>query len=176
MSQGLVQRFEQHQQRGRPRHTYSLTDQGQVFLGQNYAELAMTLWNELKTFEDRSVGMRLLRRVADRLGERYRRQMPGSNVSERLADLRKLLTDRGIDVEVDERGQLPVLRQHSCPYHDLAKIDRTVCGIEMRMFEKALNSDLKLSQCRLDGHTCCEFEVRRSDQAAPAVVPVGAPG
>jgi predicted ArsR family transcriptional regulator len=161
MAQGLVRRTAQPEGRGRPRHNYSLTEQAHALLGQNYADLAMTLWRELKSFEDRAVGMKVLRRVADKMAERYRRQMPGQDVRERLADLQRLLADRGIDAEVDDKGQLPVLRQHSCPYHELAEVDRTVCGIEMRMFEKALDSDLKLSQCRLDGHGCCEFEVRR---------------
>jgi predicted ArsR family transcriptional regulator len=169
MAQGLVERSVEHEGRGRPRHGYFLTEQAQVLLGQNYADLAMVLWGELKGFEDRAMGMKVLRRVADKLAERYRRQMPGRDVHERMADLKKLLSERGIDVEVDERGNLPVLRQHSCPYHELAGVDRTVCGIEMRMFEKALDSDLKLSQCRLDGHRCCEFEVRQpSTVAEPA--------
>ncbi len=174
MGQGLVRRTEEHKGRGRPGHKYSLTDEAQLLLGQNYADLAMTLWNEIKSFEDRALGMKMLRRVADKLAERYRRQMPGHDVDERLSDLKKLLSDRGIDVEVASKGQLPVLRQHSCPYHELAEADRTVCGIEMRMFEKALDSDLKLSQCRLDGHACCEFEVRRSEPAE--VVAASSPG
>ena len=173
MAEGLVSRTPENRGRGRPRHSYTLTDDGQMLLGQNYADLAMTLWNELKTYEDRALGMKLLRRVADKLAERYRRQMPGRDVSERLADLRQLLVERGIDAEVDEHGRLPVLRLHSWPYHGLAEVDRTVCGIEMRMFEKALDSDLKLSQCRLDGHTCCEFEVRPSTEAAQPVEVAG---
>jgi predicted ArsR family transcriptional regulator len=176
MGQGLIRRTEQVKGRGRPEHRYSLTEEAELLLGQNYADLAMTLWSEIKAFEDRAIGMKLLRRVADKLAERYRRQMPGRDVTERLGDLRNLLAERGIDAEVDAHGRLPVLRQHSCPYHDLAKADRTVCGIEMRMFEKALDSDLKLSQCRLDGHSCCEFEVRESAEELEPVVAAGTPG
>ena len=121
MAQGLVERTEEHKGRGRPSHSYRLTEQAQVLLGQNYADLAMTMWDELKSFEDRAVGMKVLRRVADKLAEQYRREMPGRDVHERLADLRKLLVDRGVDVEVDENGRLPVLRQHSCPYHEIGR-------------------------------------------------------
>jgi predicted ArsR family transcriptional regulator len=172
MADGLVDRELQHEGRGRPRHSYFLTAQAHVLLGQNYADLAMTLWQELKTFEDRAIGMRLLRRVADKLADRYRRRMPGRDVGERLEDLKNLLKERGVDVEVAANGRLPVLRQHSCPYHELAVADRTVCGIEKRMFEKALDSELKLSQCRLDGHRCCEFEIRDPEPASqPATGP-----
>jgi predicted ArsR family transcriptional regulator len=167
MAQGLVDRAVEHLGRGRPRHTYFLTPKAHVMLGQNYADLAMTLWRALKQLDDRAMGMTVLRQVADRMAEDYRRRVPGRNVRERLDDLRGLLIDRGMDVEVDNNGQLPVLRQHSCPYYELAENDRTICGIEMRMFEKVLDSDLKLSQCRLDGHRCCEFEVREPQTREP---------
>lgn len=177
MAQGLIERTEQHAGRGRPRHSYRLTQRAHGMGGQNYADLAKTLWSELKAFEDRAIGMKVLRRVADKLAERYRREIAGNDVHQRLLDLQKLLIERGVDVEVDESRELPVLRQHSCPYYDLAEADRTVCGIEMRMFEKALDSDLKLSQCRLDGHRCCEFEVRREQPAAtPAAAGTSNPG
>ena len=117
-------------------------------------------------FYTQALGMKVLRRVADKLAERYRGQIEGQDVRERLGGLKNLLSERGIDAEVDSSGKLPVLRQHSCPYYELAEMDRTVCGIEMRMFEKALDADLKLSQCRLDGHRCCEFEVRKPVEAA----------
>jgi len=165
MREGLVQRSEEREGRGRPHHSYSLTERAHAMLGQNYTHLAKALWQELKRFGDRAVGMNVLRRAADRLAEPYRRHMLGQDVRERLGDLKALLSEQGIDVEVDETGPLPVLRQHSCPYHELAELDRTICDIELRMFEKALDCDVKLSQCRLDGHCCCEFEVRRRGRA-----------
>jgi predicted ArsR family transcriptional regulator len=165
MREGLVQRSEQREGRGRPHHSYALTERAHAMLGQNYTDLAKALWQELKRFEDRAVGMKVLRRAADRLAERYGRHMLGQDVRERLGDLRDLLSEQGIDVEVDETGSLPVLRQHSCPYHELAELDRTICDVELRMFEKALDCDVKLSQCRLDGHCCCEFEVCRRGRA-----------
>ena len=161
MEQGLVERVQRNGARGRPRHEYFLTPAGQTMLGQNYADLARTMWQELKAHEDRALGMVVLRRVADRMAESYRHQVPGHSVSERLLGLERLLRDRGIDVEVDQSKELPVLRQYSCPYYELAATDRTICGIEKRIIEKTLNTNMKLSRCRLDGHACCEFEVRR---------------
>src|SRR5262245_52839684 len=63
MAEGLVERSTQAAGRGRPKHVYSLTESGRSILGQNYAELATVLWQELKSYEDRAVGMKLLRRV-----------------------------------------------------------------------------------------------------------------
>ena len=33
---------------------------------------------------------------------------------------------------------MPVLKQHSCPYYELAEADRAVCAMERKMFEKVL--------------------------------------
>ena len=170
MAQGLVSRLERRVGRGRPYYSYYPTERARAALGQNYGDLARAMWQELKGFEDRALAMKVLRRVADRLAERYRGDMRGDSVQERLGALRDLLRERGVDVELDENRKLPVLRQHSCPYHELAAVDRTVCGIEKRMFEKALDSELKLAQCRLDGHSCCEFEVREEAGAPAAAV------
>ena len=57
-------------------------------------------------------------------------------------------------------GMMPVLKQHSCPYYELAEADRAVCAMERKMFEKVLGRGLRLSQCRLDGHRSCDFEAK----------------
>ena len=55
---------------------------------------------------------------------------------------------------------MPVLKQHSCPYYELAEVDRAVCAMERKMFEKVLGRALRLSQCRLDGFRSCDFEAK----------------
>ncbi len=55
---------------------------------------------------------------------------------------------------------MPVLKQHSCPYYELAEVDRAICAMERKMFEKVLGRGLRLSQCRLDGHRSCDFEAK----------------
>ena len=58
------------------------------------------------------------------------------------------------------RSTSPVLRQHSCPYYELAEADRGICALERKMFEKVLGRSLRLSQCRLDGDRFCDFEAK----------------
>ena len=35
-----------------------------------------------------------------------------------------------------EGGSLPILKQHSCPYFELAEVDHAICAMERKMFEK----------------------------------------
>lgn len=163
VASGLVERKTEHRGRGRPKHTYEASAEAHKRLGQNYADLAVVLWEEMmQTVEDRKLRRMLFGRITDRLADLYRAQVHGSEWKGRMVQLGTVLHDRGIEAEVTDQdgGLLPVLRQHSCPYFALAELDRAVCAMERKMFEKVLGQGLRLSQCRLDGHKSCDFEAK----------------
>lgn len=160
---GMVARKSEHGSRGRPRHTYEASVEAHKRLGQNYADLAVVLWDEMMhTVDDRRLRRALFGRITERLAELYRTQVTGEGWEGRLVQLGSLLHDRGIEAEVTRGGgtMMPVLKQHSCPYYELAEVDRAVCAMERKMFEKVLGHALRLSQCRLDGHRSCDFEAK----------------
>jgi predicted ArsR family transcriptional regulator len=160
---GLVERQAEHQDRGRPKHTYQVSVEAQKRLGQNYTDLALVLWDEMmSTVSDRKLRRLLFTRVTDRLAEIYRCHVSGQEWEARLVQLTNLLHDRGVEAEVakDTAGAIPLLRQHSCPYYELAESDRAICALERKMFEKVLGRSLRLSQCRLDGDRFCDFQAK----------------
>jgi len=160
---GLVERKAEHHGRGRPKHTYEVSVLAQKQLGQNYADLAVALWEELMgTIPDRKLRRLMFIRVTDRMAEIYRGQVSSEEWEGRLVQLTNLLLDRGVEAEVaqDAGRPSPVLRQHSCPYYELAEVDRGICALERKMFEKVLGRSLRLSQCRLDGDRFCDFEAK----------------
>jgi predicted ArsR family transcriptional regulator len=160
---GLVERRSEHQVRGRPKHTYEVSVLAQKQLGQNYADLALALWEELMgTIPDRKLRRLMFIRVTDRMAEIYRGQVSSEEWEGRLVQLTNLLLDRGVEAEVaqDAGRASPFLRQHSCPYYELAEADRGICALERKMFEKVLGRSLRLSQCRLDGDRFCDFEAK----------------
>jgi predicted ArsR family transcriptional regulator len=159
----LVERQSEHQDRGRPKHTYRVSVEAQKRLGQNYADLALVLWDEMmSTVADRKLRRLLFTRVTDRLAEIYRSHVNGQEWEGRLVQLTNLLHDRGIEAEVatEAGGAIPILRQHSCPYYELAEADPAICALERKMFEKVLGRSLRLSQCRLDGDRFCDFQAK----------------
>lgn len=168
---GMVERRTEHGGRGRPRHTYQASVEAHRRLGQNYADLAVVLWDEMmRTVEDRKLRRFLFGRITDRLAELYRSQVTGDEWQGRMVQLGMILHDRGIETEVThgDGGSTPVLKQHSCPYYELAETDRAVCAMERKMFEKVLGRGLRLSQCRLDGHRSCDFEAKPLIVSPPA--------
>ncbi len=165
LESGLIERRAEGEARGRgrPRHAYMASVEAQKRLGQNYADLAVALWGELMTtVEDRKLRRNLFARITERLADLYRREVSSPGWEGRLVQLTSLLHDRGVEAEVarDPAGASPILRQHSCPYYELAESDRNICALERKMFEKVLGLALRLSQCRLDGDHSCDFRPR----------------
>lgn len=162
MSQGMIERVTQRRGRGRPEHRYSLTEKARRQAGNNYGDLALALWKELRNIKNDEVRRGLLQRIADHLTSLYRDGLNGSTSEERMESLRALFADRRVPVEVGPGASagLPVLTIVDCPYPELAAQDRGICAMEKMMFEDLVEQPLTLSQCRLDGHNCCQFETK----------------
>ncbi len=158
MSRDLIQRTAQRAGRGRPSHRYWLTKKGQRDTGTNYGDLASVLWKEMRAIQDPQVRRGLLQRIATGMATAYESQSEGRTLTERMQSLSGLMGERNIPFAVDESGELPVLTALACPYPDLAEQDRGVCAMERMLFSEVLGQSVKLTDCRLDGATCCTFE------------------
>lgn len=162
LDQGLVVRTAVRGERGRPHHEYSVTHTGQRALGDDYASLARLLWREVRKIEPRETRERLVAGVRSAMVSRYRSASPAEAIGDRFDQLQQSLEREGFEVESDRREVdeelLPILREHACPYHDLAAEDRSICELEKSVFEEVLGVPVRLTQCCHDGDNCCEFE------------------
>ena len=154
--------------RGRPHYVYEVTPAGLRALGNNYADLAQILWREMRNIEEPAVRERFVSRVEDGLVEQFGNVAEWGRLSERMGELTSALQDRGFHVEMDEKGLLPILRENNCPYFELASRDSAICELEQAVFRRVLKADVKLTQCCLDGHSCCEFQAVDREPAAIA--------
>lgn len=157
MADGLIERQIERIGRGRPNHLYSLTEKGERSAGNNFADMASVLWEEIKSVEDPAVRRGLLKRIANRFVEQYRNDVSGNTLGERMRTLAGVMGERQIPFTVHESKTLPVLTALACPYPELAKADRGVCTMEKLMLSEILGANVRLSECRLDGATCCTF-------------------
>ena len=157
MDAKLVQRKAVTEGRGRPSHRYSLTDLGRREAGGNFADLALALWEEIRAIGDVEIRRGLLTRIAGRMAESY--GITGRSVEERMRAVAELFGERRVPMSVNSDGQLPILTAQCCPYPDLAEQDRSICAMEKMMFSEMVGEKLHLSECRLDGGTCCTFEL-----------------
>jgi len=161
LSRGDIERTTERASRGRPVHRYGLTEKGRRRAGANFADLAVSLWEEIRAIRDPEVRRGLLGRISGRMAAQYSTQIRGSTLDERMESLAELFRERQIPFDVDRSRDLPMLHARACPYPELAERDRSVCAMEKNLFSELLGENVRLSNCRLDGHACCTFEATR---------------
>jgi len=186
MGQGLVERQTTRAGRGRPSHRYSITPQGQRSAGNNFSDLAVVLWQEIRTVQDVDVRRGLFKRLATKMAGLYERQIHGTTAEERMRSVAEVFSQRDVPLVVEfgggaaagaaastshaiqcedseaakttkSPGSLPILTALACPYPDLAEQDRGICAVERMMFSELVGHDVRLAECRLDGDQCCRF-------------------
>ena len=160
LASSLIERSSNSSGRGRPTHHYRITEKGRRQSGANFADLAIALWEEIRSIRDPEVRRGLMQRLATRLASIYGAQVRGDTLEEKMASLSELFGERQIPLTVGFEGELPILQADACPYPGLAEQDRGICAMEKNMFAELLGEDLKLSECRLDGSNCCTFTPR----------------
>jgi predicted ArsR family transcriptional regulator len=159
MDRGLIERQSPKATRGRPSHRYSLTEKGRRESGDNFGDLAVALWQEVRAIKDPEIRNGLLRRVAESVAAMYRSQIRGATPEARMQELATLLGQRNIPSSIDGNASLPVLTAWACPYPTLAEQDRGVCAMENMVFTELVGEKVKLTECRLDGSSCCRFQM-----------------
>ena len=154
--------------RGRPSHVYSLTDKGRRTGGDNFRDLAFVLWQEIRGVREQAVRQGLIARIGTAMAGMYRDDVSGETPRQRLESAAELLRRRRISCVVEPStaaGSLPVLTSYTCPYPELAEQDRGICAAERVMLQSLVGAAVRLSDCRLDGGSCCRFTVMDFDAA-----------
>jgi len=157
MADGLVNRELVRGGRGRPSYRYSLSPKARKLSGNNFADLAAVLWQQVFGIEDSQRRQHVIRDIATALKAFYADAIHGTTLKARMESLRELLEKRRVRCDVDTRGGVPTFTLRDCPYLDLAEVDSTICEMETMLFSQLLGDEVVLSQCRLDGHACCQF-------------------
>ncbi|MCX7405930.1 MAG: winged helix-turn-helix transcriptional regulator [Planctomycetia bacterium] len=174
MRGGIVGRKSLLQARGRPTHAYDLTEKGLRSGSDNFRDLALVLWNEVRSVKEPSVRKGLLARIGSAMAGMYRDRISGSSVGERLESVAALLRERHFpcDMSISSENSakpLAVLTTYSCPYPELAEQDRGICASERIMLQELVGSSVQLSECRLDGSSCCRFTASETLLVGPPI-------
>jgi len=158
MKAELVERTTTSHGRGRPAHVYSLSEKGERAGGNNFQNLALALWKELRNIREPQVRRGLMARIGSGLADGYRDHVTADSPYERLCETASVMKKSNLSCEVTtQTSGLPVFISHSCPYPELAEKDRAICSAERVMLEELAGTSVQLSECRLDGGSCCKF-------------------
>jgi predicted ArsR family transcriptional regulator len=157
---GYIERRKQSASRGRPSFSYYLTDLGWRQAGVTYSDLAIAMWKEIQSIENESFKQELVGRVSERMGNQIRELIPNAPLDDRIQSLAGVMSNRKAPALASIGKGMPILEVQACPYPDLVANggDRSVCDLETKAMSAALGQPMELSQCRLDGHKCCQFK------------------
>ncbi len=156
----LIERRKEAIGRGRPQYRYFLTSLGMRYAAASYADLASALWHEVMELPNPQLRQRVLRRVAQRMGQQMRTQIPLSGtLTQRMQAVAAAFGQRRVPAGLNDLDHLPILQVHACPYPELAQQseDRSLCEMEQEMISEAIGESVQLDCCRLDGHAMCQF-------------------
>jgi len=156
MAGGLVDRSDMKRGRGRPSHEYKLSKKGLLAAGNNLADLASVIWDEVQSIADEAVRKSIISGVAERLSKVYRGQIEGDSISDRLASVAELFGKKNVPFVTEDKGGKTVLKIVGCPYPDLTNENREICEMERELLSKLAGVPLVISEhvCDCDGNYC----------------------
>ncbi|HMQ35466.1 MAG TPA: MarR family transcriptional regulator [Chloroflexaceae bacterium] len=160
-AEGLVEARAERYGPGRPRLVYTLSEAARSRFPKQYDRLITGLLRELIAVEGPDKVEQLLERVSRRLADEYADRMEGSDMPERLGELRRLLEQRGVPAEVAEAGD--GIRLFACPFYDIAQDHPEVCSMERQMIEFVLGEKLALESTIREGAHTCRFVLRSGE-------------
>jgi len=172
MAEGLADRELVRGGRGRPSHRYSLSPKARKLAGNNFADFAVVLWQQILGKKDSQRRQYVIRNIASGLNDLYADAIRGTTLKARMESLRELFEKRRVRCEIDTLGGGSTFTLHDCPYLDLVDVDSTVCQMETMLFSQLLGDEMVLSQCRLDGHACCQFGPNQKQTNSKAQITV----
>lgn len=163
---GLIERVTDRRERGRPTYQYHLTSAGFLAVGENMADLAEALWLEVLEIPDAAVRKSVLEGVLSRLTERYREQVTGKTITERLQSIAAIFRQRKIPFVVDSSENRSELRVVGCPYPRLHDHNDEICQLEQQLVASLLDAPVAMNhcQCNSSGGLCCTFSAESRQQ------------
>lgn len=146
--------------RGRPRHRYALTETTADIVPRRYDTLAEELLLDARAIGGQDLIERIFRERCDRLEARYRPELAGKPLRERVPQIAGLLEQNGESVrwsQVDERTFL--ISKRDCSIFNLGRPGGTACRYELTLLTRLLEAAVRREKHLADGDAACSYVV-----------------
>lgn len=158
--EGLVHAQEERGHVGRPALVYKLTDKGDALYPKSYDQLANVLLEEVRELAGAEALQTLLRRVATRFAEPYKKRLEGRPLSERVQEASQIIQERGCLSEYSKDGEDWLIRQYTCPFPNVAGRNSCVCSLDVEFVRQLVGADARLTTSLLRDDDACTFRIR----------------
>lgn len=165
---GLVRAEKVRRANGRPHYLYTLTFKGEETFPRRYDLLAEILLEEIGSLEARDIEplspeekrSLLVQRSADRIAERYRFQVEGRSLEERVAAVTNVLHLIGGFAEWLRADDGFEIRDYNCVFSRLLNGNQNGCEWHVRLLTQLLKYPVEHEHV-IDGRVqCCRYLVQ----------------
>jgi predicted ArsR family transcriptional regulator len=173
VAEGLLDTELVRQQRGRPVTRYSLSEAGEEETsGASYSRLLDRLYPALASMSADEVsgldGGQLAERIFDRVGASiahdHAPRITSEAFDDRVRQVTEALQDEGILEIVEQRGDIVVLRNSTCPVRSCAEGNHAMCDADRGAIEALLGLPVVQASTVATGGDVCEYVVHRPAQ------------
>ena len=164
---GLIRAEKVRRSTGRPHYLYKLTSKGEETFPSRYDLLAQVLLDEVSSldfrdFEHLSADEKrslMVQRSADRLAERYRFQVEGRSLEERVAAVTDILHLIGGFAEWLPADNGYEIRDYNCVIARLHVASDDGCAWHVRLLTRLLKYPVRHEHAVDSGASCCRYLV-----------------
>lgn len=152
---------------GRPTNVYSLTEEAQHLFPRHYSDFALDFLQDLEELEGKDKIKDLFHRREQRLSDKYKREIRGQSLEEKVQQLAVLQNQKGYMVEIEkdpETGDF-IFKEYNCPISQVAKEYQHACNCELSLFKTVLNTEVEQNECIALGEDKCVYVIKAESQA-----------
>lgn len=160
---GMIEKAEITQTKGRPSQTYQLTEKGQNTFPKHYALLAKLLVALVKNRMGSDLLQDCLVELGGSLAEQYQARVTGLTGNALISEVSNIMKELGYESEVissssDDKLEI---RAHNCVFHELAKEHEEVCALDLALISKLTGSAIEHKECMVRGGASCRFKIKK---------------
>lgn len=159
---GLIEKADVSQTRGRPGQTYQLSRLGRATFTRHYALFANLLVDLVKS----RLGPEELRSCLESLGgglaERFAGRVANLQGDELVGEVAAIMRELGYESLATKPGrkQASEIVAHNCVFHDLAERHPEVCALDIALIESLTGAKIEHAECMMRGGACCRFRTK----------------
>ena len=158
-SEGYVRCEKERGHVGRPRYQYFLTENALSLFPERYNQLAGRLLQGLKELGARQELTHLFERMASDIIDKYRSELTGKSLEERLRVLINILQEEGFLASWEKAGDQYLITEYSCPYLLVGQEHPEICQVDQKVITTILGTPAEKQSCMLDGDCNCTFVI-----------------
>ena len=157
---GLV--LEKSVRRGRTKPTYefSLTNAAEKLFPQQYDKMLGAVLREMKEQFGPAGVNAVFDGIAKRTVAKAKHQVTAEEPAQRMEQLTQMLNEGGVIADFSLIDGGFELREHNCPYSEVAKDHPEVCSVIHHVLDETMGGQHKQTESLATGGTACRFEVK----------------